>query len=131
MTDVPVYINWGRFIAECPCGDAREVLPGQRAETCAAGHAMTLHWPGNAAQIMAVLSERLSDKRRNWFPRNHPLAIQLGQPHGQTVDELRAETEQGEEADAAALADRRAILLGQMKEAGITPDEALAALKGV
>lgn len=129
--DVPVYINWSRFVVDCPCGDAREVEPGQRTVTCVDGHLLELQWPGNAPQIMAVLGERIAVKRRNWFPKNHPLALALGQPHGQTLDEVRAETEAGEAADAGALADRRVALLAQLKDAGVTPDEALAALKGV
>jgi hypothetical protein len=127
----PVYINYGRFVVDCPCGDAREVQPGERTTACVDGHPLDMEWPADAAALMTALAERISVKRRNWFPRLHPLALQLGKPHGQTPDELRRETETGEAADAAALTDRRAALLAEMKDAGITADEALAALKGV
>lgn len=130
-SEVAVYVNWGRLIADCRCGDAREVEIGQRQMTCVDGHVSALVWPPNTPQIMAALNERTSDKRKNWFPRNHPLALVGGLPHGQSVRDLQEETEQGEAADAAMLADRRADLLGQLKELGVTPDEALVALKGV
>lgn len=127
----PVYINYGRFVVDCPCGDAREVQPGERSTACVEGHALNLEWPDNAAALMAALSERVNVARRNWFPRNHPLALDLGKPHGQTPDDLRREAEVGEARDAAAIADRRAALLAELKDAGITANEALAALKGV
>lgn len=127
----PVYINYGRFVVDCPCGDAREVEPGQRSAACVDGHALDLEWPSNAAALMAALSERINPARRNWFPHNHPLALGLGKPHGQTPDDLRREAEAGEARDAAAITDRRAALLAELKDAGITANEALAALKGV
>lgn len=128
-----VYINWGRFVADCSsvdCTDARELEPGQADMTCISGHPSRLDWPDNAAQLMAVLQERLSDKRRNWFPAGHPLAVNLGQPHGQTLDELRAEADAGESADAQALADKRAQVLAQVQALNIPLDDVLTALKG-
>lgn len=131
MTVVPVYINWGQFVADCPCGDARHVQPGDRSMRCVDGHQNDLEWQDDAPRVMAALGERVSTKRRNWFPRNHPLAVAAGWPHGQTVDEIRAETQFGEAADAADLATRRTHLLAQMRALGVTVDEALTALKGV
>jgi hypothetical protein len=134
----PVYINWGRFVADCPapgCGDAREVEPGQKTMTCCVGencpgHTSDLGWPTGVPQVMAALQERISEKRRNWFPDGHPFAVAAGLPHGQSVAELRQETERGEAEDADMLARRRSELLGQMKKLGVTPEEALNVLKG-
>lgn len=128
--DVEVYINWGRFIAECPCGDAREVEPGQRMEACVDGHVMDLQWPDDAPQVMAVLGERISAKRRNWFPAGHEVAIRLGQPHGQSLDDLRQEADEGEAADSAWLAERRAYLLAELHKVGVSTEDSLNALKG-
>lgn len=118
-----VYVNWGRTVAECPCGDAREVAPGQAAMTCCVGpdcpgHIVTLVWADEMPAILAALSERTSDKRKNWFPAGHPLAVAAGFPHGQTADELRAETDAGEARDAEAVADKRAELIAQLRELG-------------
>lgn len=137
-----VYINWGRLVAECPspgCGDARAVELGQRSATCCVGdgitsrcpgHTFDLEWPENMAQILAALDERTAEKRKNWFPKGHPLAVATGQPHGQSARELREEAAAGEEADAQYLSDRRAQILAELREADIPLADVLAALKG-
>lgn len=128
-----VYVNWNRMIADCPapeCTDAREVAPGQTAETCVNGHAFDLQWPDSIGQVMAALAERTSDKRKNWFPRNHPFAVASGQPHGQSVRELHQEARAGENADAAALAEKRFRVLEQARELDIPVEQVLAVLKG-
>lgn len=128
-----VYINYGRFVVDCShpdCTDARLVEPGQKSATCATGHRCDLDWPDKAPQVMAALQERLSEKRRNWFPKDHPLAAAIGAPHGQSIRELRAEAVEGEASDAAALAEHRTQLLAQMRDLGVTAEEATAALKG-
>jgi hypothetical protein len=117
-----VYVNHGNIVADCRCGDARIVEPGQAVMICIAGHATELLWPANLPAVLAALSERLSDKRKNWFPRGHPLALLGNMPHGQTPDELRAETAVGEERDAQVVADRRAELLAQLRELGTDDD---------
>jgi len=127
MANALVYINWGRMVADCWCGDAREVELGQKTMTCCVGdgcpgHLNALVWSGNMAAILAALSERISAKRRNWFPTGHPLAVAGGFPHGQTPDELRAETAVGEEADARAVAERRAALLAELRQLGTADD---------
>lgn len=128
-----VYVNWGRFIAECQCGSATEVHPGRREALCVQdppGHLMSLVWPDGIEGVMTVLGERTSEKRRNWFPADHPVALRLGQPHGETVDDLRHEAEAGETADAERIAERRAYLLAELGKIGATTEEALNALKG-
>lgn len=125
-----VYVNHGRLVAECRCGDARMVEIGDRDMTCVAGHPAELEWPDGIAQILAALDERTSDTRKNWWPRNHPVALATGQPHGQSVRELRKEAEAGEEADAQRLADQRARILAELRAADIPLEDVLDALKG-
>ncbi|MEU4772972.1 hypothetical protein [Micromonospora sp. NPDC023644] len=116
MTDIAqVYINWGRMVVECPhdgCLDAREVQPGQASEVCAAGHPLTVQWPDDIAQILAVLGERPQERTRNWFPQGHSAALRSGQPHGQTVTELREEARAQEEASVDRAEQARALLAG-------------------
>ena len=122
MPTSQVYVNWGRLVAECLCGDAREVGLGQRQMTCVDGHLSDLEWPDDMPAVLAALAERLADKRKNWFPHGHPVAVRGGLPHGQTPDELRAETAVGEAADAQAVADRRAALLAELRQLGTDDD---------
>lgn len=144
--DAPVYFNHGRWVANCPvpgCGDAVALHPQDRhtgvpsphpvlMQLCANGHDLRLVAPPEElrARIETALMERVSATRRNWFPRDHPYALANGWKHGETVDEIKRETDVGESADAEAVAARRAVLLSQMKEFGVTVDEALAVLKG-
>lgn len=120
MISADVYVNYGRFVADCPaegCSDARAVEPGRRDETCAAGHAFGLAWHPDLPAVIAELGAREIEARRNWFPPDHPLAVRLGQPHGQTIEDLRAESEQGQALEAQIADDRRkqaAIALGEL-----------------
>lgn len=123
MPSTQVYVNWGRIVANCPaCNDAREVEPGQPGMQCCVGHLSDLVWPDNMPQILAALSERTSDKRKNWFPAGHPLALAGGIPAGETPDELRTETAAGEAQDAQQVADKRAALITQLLQLGSGDD---------
>lgn len=97
MSEAVAYYNWGRWVTDCPvpgCTDALEVTPGQQQMACKDGHAFTIAWPPAelVGQVVAVLAER-PERWRSWFPQDHPLAVATGQPHGQTIDVLRAETQ--------------------------------------
>lgn len=91
------YVNFGRWIADCPmgCGNATGLNPGQATFLCATpggcGHVGSIEWPSNADEIWEVLLERPAPRTRNWFPSSHELALRAGQPHGQTIEELREE----------------------------------------
>lgn len=127
MPTASVYVNHGNIVADCWCGDARIVEPGSKTMTCCVGHGCPGHtsdlaWSDDLPAVLAVLDERTSAKRRNWFPPGHPLALAGGFPHGQTPDELRAEAAVGEEQDAQAVADRRASLVAQLRELGAVDD---------
>lgn len=89
------YYNHGRWIAECPeeCGFALLLEKHQAMMHCSECSAVwTVDWPGNVDEITGVLEVR-KKRHRNWFPRGHDLAVRLNLPHGQTVAELREETE--------------------------------------
>lgn len=91
------YINFGRWVADCPmgCGNATALEFNQVTYYCAppggCGHIGEVTWPVDAPEIWGALEERPMPKTRNWFPRNHDLALKSGCPHGQTPAELREE----------------------------------------
>lgn len=99
-TAAQAYVNFGRWIADCPlgCGNAAALEPNQTAFYCnppgGCGHMGELIWPSNAQEIWEALNERPMPKTRNWFPQDHPLAIRANCPHGQSVKELRDETQE-------------------------------------
>lgn len=67
--------------------------PKQATYHCGECHTLSnIEWPDNPDEIWEALSERPADKFRNWFPREHELALRANVPHGQTVAELREET---------------------------------------
>lgn len=92
------YVNFGRWVADCPsgCGNAYGVSPDQIHFVCetpyGCGHIGSLMWPRNAQAIWSVLASRPMPKTRNWFPKDHPLAVRSGSPDGQSVDDLLAES---------------------------------------
>lgn len=91
------YVNFGRWIADCPleCGSALALTPSQESFHCPECHAVSLvEWPTNPDKIWDALQERPARRNQNWFPKNHTLAVRAGCPHGQTVKELKDETEE-------------------------------------
>lgn len=89
------YINFGRWVADCPttCGGAWKLAPGQTTTHCTnCGNIAPVYWPHNADELWEVLLERPLPRTRNWYPGGHPLALASGSPHGQTPEELRQET---------------------------------------
>jgi hypothetical protein len=98
MRTALAYLNWGRWVADCPepgCQDARAVyhpVTGQRQaeDVCANGHpfAIDMPPPPAEAQLVAAVAERANDADRSWYPTGHPRATLAGLPTGQTVREL-------------------------------------------
>jgi hypothetical protein len=95
------YQNWGRWVADCPrpgCtyafglerGQARYLCRNKAGQGC--GMEAPIEWPPDAEQIEKALEQRPVEQTRNWHPRDHELAIRAGEPHGQTVADLVAET---------------------------------------
>jgi hypothetical protein len=116
------YVNHGRWVADCPrpyCGGAEQLHDTERREACwvelhdqdQPGHERSVYfhcrncdlitsvdWPADAARIRAALMERPVPQTRNWFPADHPLAVNSRSPHGQSVDDLAAEQRKYEAA---------------------------------
>jgi hypothetical protein len=111
------YINWGRFVADCAdpaCQDAVLVNPGQQSASCVNGHTFDVVWAPGIEAATAALEQRPEERRRNWFPAGHPLAVATGQPNGETPDELIAEQSAHEQQESAAKADQVAAVLADM-----------------
>lgn len=90
------YFNWGRWVADCPteCGSALALSLGQTTFLCRECNYLTqVSWPSNVDEITRALEVRKHKRNQNWFPVNHELALRFNLPHGQTVAELREETE--------------------------------------
>lgn len=88
------YVNWGKWIADCPmdCGSALALEARQVAYACPECKGVALvSWPDNVDEITDVLAERPVPRTRNWYPSGHDLALRFGMPHGQSVSELREE----------------------------------------
>lgn len=101
------YVYAGDWVADCPraCGGVEHLFNRanprdpqsprivQKSEFhCSYCQMVTpVDWPPNMADIMAVLMLRPVPHTRNWYPKDHDVALRFRVPHGQTVDELRAE----------------------------------------
>lgn len=91
---VRVYVNHSRWIAECPygCGAALALTGRETTFHCTECQSiLIIEWPDNADEIWEALMERKFPRFRNWFPKDHEMAIKCGLPHGQTPKELRDE----------------------------------------
>lgn len=105
------YVYAGDWVADCPrgCGNVEHLylrasprdagaprvvrVPSYRCSYCRFGDAETVpvEWPPDVAEIMAVLMLRPIPHTRNWYPHGHETAVRCRVPHGQSVDDLRAE----------------------------------------
>lgn len=89
---VLAYVNHGRWVADCSrehCANAMELAPGQLAFACSnCQWVVDIVWPDDADEIWQVLQRRPVPQTRNWFPRDHPLALAARCPHGQSVRDL-------------------------------------------
>lgn len=94
------YINYGRWIADCPtgCKSAEQLEAHQSLFCCHECKAMApVEWPPNPEELWEALADRPKGNR-NWFPADHELALAFGAPHGQTPTQLREETREHQEA---------------------------------
>lgn len=128
MLKAYAYHNFGRWVVDCPapqCTDARAVYDKngirQTEDTCARGHHFQIEMPPPAleAQITAVLSERVADEDKAWYPRGHERATLVGLPTGQSVADLRAEGEEVAKLRADEHGHRQERLRQALEEAGI------------
>ena len=102
------YVYSGDWVADCPqgCGGVeflydQLVMNGPRVQrrpffrcsNCAYATDQVV-WPRREAEIMEVLNRRPLKQTRNWYPKDHPVALRFNIPHGQTPNELLAEGEE-------------------------------------
>lgn len=96
--DIDAYVHRGMWVVDCPypdCGNCEPVDFGQSHAQCRECYwIMSVHWPDDAAEIMAVLDKRPVPGTRHWAPAGHRQAIACGFPDGQSVADLLAENEE-------------------------------------
>lgn len=97
------YVYTGLWVADCPrgCNNTErlfEDLPNHLQKrkigfNCSYCHYSTPHveWPSNTREIESVLKLRPIPHNRNWYPKDHDIAVRFRIPHGQTIDELKQE----------------------------------------
>lgn len=88
------YINFNRWVADCPtgCGSAFGLQPHEQIVQCTeCGNICPVQWPPDADELWEALMERPLPRTRNWFPKDHPLAVASGSTHGETAEGLRKE----------------------------------------
>jgi hypothetical protein len=101
------YVYSGDWVADCPraCGGVEHLYdradprnptaprvvqrPEFRCSYC--GMTAPIDWPPNMADILDVLMLRPVPHTRNWYPKDHDVALRFRIPHGQSIDDLRAE----------------------------------------
>lgn len=85
----------GQWIANCirpGCMNAEALAPGAWVVACRnCQWSGPVLWPVNAPEISLELARRPVPGTRNWFPKDHPIALASGTPHGQSVAELAEE----------------------------------------
>lgn len=102
------YVYSGDWVADCPadgCANAEHLyrpsrmngprdveVPFFHCSYC--GAQAPVSWPDNRHGILAVLTRRPLPHTRNWYPADHPGAVNFGVPHGQSVRDLEAENEE-------------------------------------
>lgn len=106
---VPVaraYVYAGDWVADCPrppdqgkCGNveflyAPSRMNGPRDQKkpffhCSyCGQQAEIDWPDSEHEILMVLSLRPIPDTRNWYPADHPVAVNFRIPHGQSIRDL-------------------------------------------
>jgi hypothetical protein len=101
------YVYAGDWVADCPrgCGGVEHLYDRANPRNPASPRVVQrtgfhcsycqmtadIDWPTNLAEITTVLMLRPVPHTRNWYPADHDVAVRFRIPHGQTVDELRAE----------------------------------------
>lgn len=98
------YVYNGDWVADCPrpggvCGNVEflytpmepggpKVLrkPIYMCSNC--GQQSVIIWPEHEMEILAILSKRPVPNTRNWYPTDHPVAVNFRLPHGQSLRDL-------------------------------------------
>lgn len=100
------YVYSGEWVADCPrtgCGNVEFLFTQSRMngprdqrksfyQCSSCGYACAkILFPRQEHQILEVLMRRPVPHNRNWYPADHPVAINFRLPHGQSVQELLEE----------------------------------------
>lgn len=101
------WVYAGEWVADCPregCNNTEYLYGPSRPGAARTVRRASFHcsscrmladidWPSDSVMdgIMAVLAKRPVPHTRNWFPQDHPVAVRARIPHGQSVEDLRAE----------------------------------------
>lgn len=109
------YVYQGEWVADCPrtpdpvtgkgCSNVeflyrQSILGGARDMqnpffACSyCGWQAAIDWPRHRDTILLVLSVRPVPGTRNWYPADHPVAVNWSLPHGQSVRDLLDENEE-------------------------------------
>lgn len=109
------YVYQGDWVADCPrakdpvtqrgCGNVEFLYRQSRMGgprdmqnpffVCSyCGQQAPIDWPRTRDEIMEVLSVRPLPDTRNWYPADHPVAVNFRIPHGQSVKDLVHENEE-------------------------------------
>lgn len=101
------YAYHGNWVADCPregCGNVEHLfglmMPRDPASPRTIRHTVfhctyctmeaEIDWPSDEQmhQILSVLMLRPVPHNRNWYPKDHPVAVRFRIPHGQSVQDL-------------------------------------------
>lgn len=104
------YVYHGEWVADCPrsgCGNVEFLytpghLNGPRDQrkpffmcsSVGCGVQAPVDWPGQEHAILSVLMLRPHPDNRNWYPKDHPVAVNFRLDHGQDVADLLNENEE-------------------------------------
>jgi hypothetical protein len=109
------YVYCGEWVGDCPrlkdpvtgkgCGNVEFLYKPSRMNgprdrrldfyICSScGQQSVIDWPENEHAILTALSIRPMPNSRNWYPQDHPVAVNFRIPHGQTVRDLLDENEE-------------------------------------
>jgi len=101
------YVYCGDWVADCPrsgCGNVEFLytpsrLKGPRDQRrgfylCSyCGMQSEISWPRQESGILAALMVRPVPSNRNWYPQDHPVAVNFRIPHGQSISDLLEEND--------------------------------------
>jgi hypothetical protein len=108
------YVYSGEWVADCPrpgalpgqsgCGNVEFLyrpariggprdVPVEFFMCSHCGMQAPITWPDDRHALHAVLMRREVPETRNWYPKDHPVAIRFRIPHGQSVRDLEDENE--------------------------------------
>lgn len=101
------YVYCGDWVADCPrpCGNVEFLYAPSRMNgprdkrkdfyMCShCGMQCGISWPRREADILQVLMLRPVPSNRNWYPKDHPVAVNFRLPHGQSIVDLLDENEE-------------------------------------